>query len=107
MRQGWPATESPAVYVLVDRKGEARLAEDCTTFVIAHRLSTVVEADHILVVEGGRIVERGIHEELLARGGSYADLWAAQTGKSRGSGRLTAESSSGIGPISLHWFRQT
>ena len=51
-----------------------------TTFVIAHRLSTIRRADTILVVEGGRIVERGRHEELLARGGRYSDLYTRQYG---------------------------
>ena len=51
-----------------------------TTFVIAHRLSTIRRADAILVVEGGRIVERGRHEDLLARGGRYADLYNRQYG---------------------------
>ena len=49
-----------------------------TTLVIAHRLSTVVHADQILVMEDGRIVERGSHEELLRTGGSYAVLWTKQ-----------------------------
>ena len=50
-----------------------------TTFMIAHRLSTVRHADVILVVDGGAIVEKGSHDELLARGGLYAQLHAVQT----------------------------
>ena len=49
-----------------------------TTIAIAHRLSTVRHADVIFVVDGGRIVERGTHDELLARGGVYADLYGQQ-----------------------------
>ena len=55
-----------------------RLARDRTTLLIAHRLSTVVHADQILVLEKGRIVERGRHEELLDRRGIYAQMWSLQ-----------------------------
>lgn len=53
-------------------------AQDKTALVIAHRLSTVVDAHQILVMEAGRIIERGTHQELLARRGRYADMWALQ-----------------------------
>jgi len=49
-----------------------------TSIVIAHRLSTVMEADQILVLEKGLIVERGKHEELIAKGGLYSELFARQ-----------------------------
>jgi ATP-binding cassette subfamily B protein len=55
-----------------------RVARGHTTLVIAHRLSTVMDADQILVMDQGRIVERGTHRELLERGGLYAQMWLLQ-----------------------------
>ena len=85
--------KDPAVLVLdeatshVDTETEAiiqrslrDLAADRTTIAIAHRLSTVKDADEILVLEGGRVVERGTHDELLAEDGLYANLWRVQAG---------------------------
>jgi ATP-binding cassette subfamily B protein len=60
------------------QKGMAELMRDRTSFVIAHRLSTIRDADLILVMRDGDIVEQGKHEELLARGGFYAQLYRAQ-----------------------------
>ena len=60
--------------------GLNQLMQGRTTFVIAHRLSTIRRADQILVVEQGRIVERGNHAELFALGGRYYDLYTRQHG---------------------------
>ncbi|MFC3478053.1 ABC transporter ATP-binding protein [Halobacterium litoreum] len=60
------------------------LAADRTAVVIAHRLSTVRDADRILVVEDGEVVERGAHDDLLDDGGRYADLWEVQAGQIQG-----------------------
>ncbi|MCP9838602.1 ABC transporter ATP-binding protein [Cyanobium sp. N.Huapi 1H5] len=85
--------KDPPVLVLdeataaVDNETEAaiqrsldRITASRTTLVIAHRLSTVRHADRIVVMEQGRIVESGGHDELLARNGAYAALWRVQTG---------------------------
>ena len=60
------------------QKALARLAEGRTTLVIAHRLATVMDSDLIVVMDRGRVVEMGRHQELLDRGGLYADLFALQ-----------------------------
>jgi len=58
-----------------------RLTEDRTTFVVAHRLSTVKDADEIVVLEDGSVVERGTHKELIEQDGLYAHLWGVQAGE--------------------------
>ncbi len=55
-----------------------RLAKGRSTVIIAHRLSTVVDADQIIVMEHGRIIERGTHQELLRQAGRYAQMWKLQ-----------------------------
>ncbi|EJT82438.1 hypothetical protein GGTG_02411 [Gaeumannomyces tritici R3-111a-1] len=87
----------PAILVLdeatssVDSGAEAEIQEALeafrrqrarTTFIVAHRLSTVVSADRILVIDKGRCVESGTHAELLSKKGRYAELWNKQTGGS-------------------------
>ncbi|MFT4628336.1 MAG: ATP-binding cassette subfamily B protein [Myxococcota bacterium] len=57
----------------------ARVSTDRTTIVVAHRLSTVVDADRIVVLEAGQVVESGTHDDLLAAGGAYQRLWSSQS----------------------------
>ena len=60
------------------QKAFARMMQGRTSFIVAHRLSTIREADVILVMKDGRIVEQGNHDELLAAGGFYAKLYNSQ-----------------------------
>ncbi len=76
--------EATAALDLATEAAVTRAADEVakrrTTLVVAHRLSTAAKADRVAVVDRGRVVETGTHEELLARGGVYASLWAAFTG---------------------------
>ena len=56
------------------------LMQGKTVIAIAHRLSTIAQMDRILVMDQGRIVEAGSHDDLLVRGGLYADFWSRQSG---------------------------
>jgi ATP-binding cassette subfamily B protein len=57
------------------------LSNKNTTLVIAHRLSTVIDADKIIVLENGKIAEQGTHKELLQKNGLYAEMWMRQQEK--------------------------
>jgi ABC-type multidrug transport system fused ATPase/permease subunit len=83
------------------QKGLSHLMQDRTTFVIAHRLSTIRKADQILVVEGGRIVERGQHDQLISAGGRYFDLYTRQHGLEQNLFLAPGEGDTGAEPRSL------
>jgi len=76
-----------AIDAVTEKKVRDALAEATATkatIIIAHRLSSLMHADEIIVLEAGRIVERGTHAELIALGGEYADLYALQTRAEQG-----------------------
>ena len=68
----------------------ARMMQGRTSFIVAHRLSTIRQADLILVVKDGKIVEQGKHEELLKKGGYYHDLYSKQFQQEEMHSRLNA-----------------
>jgi ATP-binding cassette subfamily B protein len=97
--------KNPAILILdeatsaLDTKTEQEIqtalraiARDRTTLTIAHRLSTVVDADEIIVLEQGQVAERGSHWNLLASGGIYAKMWAAQSEQEEGAAAERAAS---------------
>ncbi len=67
-----------------------RIASERTTIVVAHRLSTIVNADQIIVLHEGHVAEQGTHDQLLARAGRYAAMWAAQQEAQVHESRLSA-----------------
>jgi ATP-binding cassette, subfamily B, bacterial len=75
------------------------LLEGRTALLIAHRLSTAMKADRIVVVDDGRIVEAGSHDELLAVGGTYADMYATWVRHSRGESPAPGSAEVGAGPL--------
>jgi ABC-type transport system involved in Fe-S cluster assembly fused permease/ATPase subunit len=77
------------------------LARDRTTLVIAHRLSTVVDADEIIVLQNGEVAERGTHAELRARGGLYARMWALQAVEQEVAELEDAERLLGVEPLDM------
>ncbi len=72
-RARWTAGTEKDIQVALNAVSHHR-----TTLVIAHRLSTVVDADEIIVLQDGLVAERGTHGALLAKGGLYARMWALQ-----------------------------
>ena len=66
---------------IVIRKALKERSKDVTTFIIAHRVSTVKDADQILVLDKGRIIQQGTHDELIHQGGLYQTFWEIQNEK--------------------------
>ncbi|CAI5762801.1 ATP-binding cassette sub-family B member 6, mitochondrial isoform X1 [Podarcis lilfordi] len=78
-----------------ERNIQASLAKVCanrTTIIVAHRLSTVIKADQILVIKDGRVMERGRHDQLVDKGGIYSDMWLQQGSDTEVESKISAES---------------
>jgi ATP-binding cassette subfamily B protein len=80
----------------------AEISRDRTTLVIAHRLSTVIDADQILVLEHGRIIERGTFRELLAAGGRFAEMWELQQDQEARGSDPDSSATSPLQPQTVH-----
>ncbi|XP_033003484.1 ATP-binding cassette sub-family B member 6, mitochondrial, partial [Lacerta agilis] len=80
-----------------ERTIQASLAKVCanrTTIIVAHRLSTVIKADQILVIKDGRVMERGRHDQLVDKGGIYSDMWLQQGSDTELESKTSVESTS-------------
>ena len=65
-------------YATAGKKAIDEISRDHTVVLVAHRLSTIVNADKIIVLEDGRVVEEGTHKELIGNGGAYCELYRSQ-----------------------------
>lgn len=83
------------------QRAMVRLIKGRTAFIVTHRLSTIKQADLIVVVDQGRVREVGRHDELLARGGAYAELWNSSQRGSMRRAPLPSRSSKGDPPVSI------
>ncbi len=87
--------DPPSEHAVYEAVLRGRLRTDQITVLISHRLASVVDCDRILVFDGGRIVESGCHEELMAADGDYAAMFTLQASGYRTSGHRTGPAAAG------------